>query len=61
MHNLTAIEDTKEIAIRHFLDSLTLSLSFKEKNVDVKENTICDVCSGAGFPGAELSIYYGPL
>ncbi len=61
MHNLTAIEDTKEIAIRHFLDSLTLSLCFKEKNVDVEKNTFCDVGSGAGFPGAVLSIYYGPV
>ena len=61
MHNLTAIEDTKEIAIRHFLDSLTLSLCFKEENVDVEKNTFCDVGSGAGFPGAVLSIYYGPV
>ncbi|WP_333784215.1 16S rRNA (guanine(527)-N(7))-methyltransferase RsmG [Thermocrinis sp.] len=59
VHNLTAIEDPKEIAIRHFLDSLTLTLCFKEKKVKVEGKTFCDVGSGAGFPGVPLSIYYG--
>ncbi len=56
---MTAIEDPKEIAIRHFLDSLTLTLCFKEKEVKVEGKTFCDVGSGAGFPGVPLSIYYG--
>ncbi len=61
VHNLTAIEDPKEIIIRHFLDSLTLTLCFIEKGIKIENKSFCDVGSGAGFPGVPLSIYYGNM
>jgi 16S rRNA (guanine527-N7)-methyltransferase len=41
------------------LDSLTLSLCFEEKGIEVDGLSVCDVGSGAGFPGVPLKIYYG--
>jgi len=49
--NLTAIEDEEEIAVKHFLDSLTLT-PFIEEGMKV-----LDIGSGAGFPGLVLKIY----
>ena len=50
--NLTAITAPDEILIKHFIDSVYLL-----KYVDIKENgTLCDVGTGAGFPGAVVSI-----
>lgn len=50
--NLTAIVEPKEIAIKHFLDSL---LVFKA--IDIKPNSkIIDIGTGAGFPGVVLKI-----
>lgn len=48
--NLTAIDEYEEIVEKHFLDSL-LPLSNLEIN-----GTICDVGSGAGFPGLVWAI-----
>ncbi|MEZ0361200.1 MAG: 16S rRNA (guanine(527)-N(7))-methyltransferase RsmG [Hydrogenobacter sp.] len=59
VHKLTAIEDDKQIVIRHFVDSLTLALCFREKGINVEGKSVCDVGSGAGFPGVPLKIYYG--
>jgi 16S rRNA (guanine527-N7)-methyltransferase len=59
VHNLTAIREDRDIIIRHFLDSISLSLCFEEKGLRVEELTFCDVGSGAGFPGVPLRIYYG--
>jgi len=50
--NLTSIRDTKEIAIKHFLDSLLYSQAL-EKKTNV---SLLDVGSGAGFPGLPLKI-----
>ena len=50
--NLTAIHDTKEIAIKHFLDSLLFSLVLEQK----RDVSLLDVGSGAGFPGLPLKI-----
>ncbi|MCL1632205.1 16S rRNA (guanine(527)-N(7))-methyltransferase RsmG [Sporolactobacillus sp. CPB3-1] len=55
--NLTAITDQKEIEIKHFFDSLTPSFYFSIQNV----KTICDVGSGAGFPGIPLKILFPSL
>ena len=55
--NLTRITDKKEVYLKHFYDSLTIS---KELDLN-KINTICDVGTGAGFPGIVLKIFYPNL
>jgi len=59
VHKLTAIEEDREILVRHFVDSLTLSFCFKEKGISLDGKSVCDVGSGAGFPGVPLKMYYG--
>lgn len=49
--NLTAITDKEEIEEKHFIDSLELI-----KFVDLKNKTLIDIGSGAGFPGIPLAI-----
>ena len=48
--NLTAITDKKEIILKHFVDSLTISRYIKEND------KVLDIGTGAGFPGIPLSI-----
>lgn len=48
--NLTAITESKEIIIKHFVDSLTVL-----NKID-KKATIIDVGTGAGFPGIPIKI-----
>lgn len=55
--NLTRIEDEEEVYLKHFYDSLTIV-----KVVDLnKINTLCDVGTGAGFPGIVLKIAFPSL
>lgn len=54
--NLTRIVDLKEVYLKHFYDSLTLSKIYSFTN-----ETLCDVGSGAGFPGIVLKIVYPNL
>ena len=55
--NLTGITDKKEVYLKHFYDSLTLI-----KSVDLSKNiSLCDVGSGAGFPGIVLKIFFPNL
>ena len=55
--NLTRITEEKEVYLKHFYDSLTIS-----KVVDLtKVETLCDVGTGAGFPGIVLKIVYPNL
>ena len=50
--NLTGITEEKEVYLKHFYDSLTIA-----KVIDLtKEKSLCDVGSGAGFPGMVLKI-----
>lgn len=49
--NLTAITDDEGILIKHFLDSILLSVSVKRV-----EGRTADVGSGAGFPGVPFAI-----
>ena len=49
--NLTAITDRDEIEEKHFVDSIALVKFF-----DLKNKTLLDVGSGAGFPGIPLAI-----
>ena len=51
MFNLTAITDEEQIIEKHFLDSL-LPLKY----VSIKERSLIDIGSGAGFPGVVLAI-----
>ena len=48
--NLTAIVEPKEIILKHFVDSLTISKYIKENSY------VADVGTGAGFPGIPLKI-----
>ena len=55
--NLTRITEKKEVYLKHFYDSLSVV-----KAVDLeKQETLCDVGSGAGFPGIVLKIAYPHL
>lgn len=55
--NLTRITEKQEVYLKHFYDSLTIA-----KVVDLKEKTtLCDVGTGAGFPGIVLKIVYPNL
>lgn len=48
--NLTSIVEEKEIILKHFVDSLTISKYIKEND------NIADIGTGAGFPGIPLKI-----
>ena len=55
--NLTRIIDKEEVYLKHFYDSLTIV-----KVIDLnKVETLCDVGTGAGFPGIVLKIFYPHL
>lgn len=54
--NLTAITDEEGVFIKHFYDSLCLV-----KAVDLNNQTLLDVGSGAGFPSIPLKIIYPNL
>lgn len=55
--NLTRIVEEEEVYLKHFYDSLTIV-----KEVDLtKINTLCDVGTGAGFPGIVLKIVFPNL
>lgn len=50
--NLTAITEKREIAVKHFIDSISLL-----KYADIKDNiSLIDIGTGAGFPGIPLKI-----
>ena len=54
--NLTAIKNKEEVYLKHFYDSLTLV-----KIANLKEGTLLDVGTGAGFPGLVLAIVFPNL
>ena len=54
--NLTAITDFDEVIVKHFADSLSICTVLPE---DVK--TVCDLGTGAGFPGIPMAIAYPDL
>ena len=49
--NLTAIEDEKEIIIKHFIDSFSIIPYLKQPNI-----RLIDVGTGAGFPGVPVKV-----
>lgn len=55
--NLTGITEKDSVYLKHFYDSLTIS-----KIIDLKvQQNLCDLGSGAGFPGIILKIFYPNL
>jgi 16S rRNA (guanine527-N7)-methyltransferase len=55
--NLTRITEEKDVYLKHFYDSLTLSRVI-DLNKDLK---LCDIGTGAGFPGLVLKIVFPNL
>ena len=51
--NLTGITDEEQVYLKHFYDSLTIT-----KVVNIDNQSICDLGSGAGFPGLVLAICF---
>lgn len=55
--NLTGITEKNEVYLKHFYDSLTIA-----KIIDLNnEKNLCDLGSGAGFPGVVIKIFYPNL
>ena len=54
--NLTGITTKKEVYLKHFYDSLAAGYLIEDKNIK-----LCDIGSGAGFPGVVLKIAYPQL
>ena len=52
--NLTRITAKEDVYLKHFYDSLTIVKINDLKNV----STLCDVGTGAGFPGIVLKIFF---
>ena len=52
--NLTGITEVEQVYLKHFYDSLTLNKIIDLKNV----NSLCDVGTGAGFPGLVIKILF---
>ncbi len=55
--NLTAIRDVEGIRTKHFLDSFTCLLAWRDR----PPTSLIDIGSGAGFPGIPLKILYPNL
>lgn len=52
-YNLTRIIEEEDVYLKHFYDSLTIT-----KIIDINNQSICDLGSGAGFPGLVLGICF---
>lgn len=55
-YNLTSITEKEAVYLKHFYDSLTLS-----KIIELDDQSLCDIGTGAGFPGLVLKIAYPNL
>lgn len=55
-YNLTAITEEKQVYLKHFFDSLTIT-----KIIKLNSQSLCDIGTGAGFPGIVLKIIYPDL
>lgn len=55
-YNLTSITEKKSVYLKHFYDSLTIA-----KSITLNTQYICDIGTGAGFPGVVLKIFYPNL
>ncbi|MBQ8193326.1 MAG: 16S rRNA (guanine(527)-N(7))-methyltransferase RsmG [Bacilli bacterium] len=52
-YNLTRIIEIEDVYLKHFYDSLTIT-----KSINIDNQTICDLGTGAGFPGLVLAICF---
>ncbi len=52
--NLTSIIEKEDVYLKHFYDSLTIVKGIDLNNI----NTLCDVGTGAGFPGLVIKIMF---
>ena len=55
--NLTRITEKNEVYLKHFYDSLTIVKAIDLNKVD----SLCDIGTGAGFPGIVLKIMFPNL
>lgn len=55
-YNLTSITEKESVYLKHFYDSLTLS-----KIISLDSGSLCDIGTGAGFPGMVLKIVFPNL
>lgn len=55
-YNLTSITNKEDVYLKHFYDSATLS-----KIIALKDQSLCDIGTGAGFPGMVLKILFPNL
>ncbi len=55
--NLTAITNKEDVYLKHFYDSLTIVRDVSLNTTD----SLCDIGTGAGFPGIILKIFYPEL
>ena len=55
-YNLTSITNKNEVYLKHFYDSLTIT-----KIITLNNQKLCDVGTGAGFPGIVLKIFFPQL
>lgn len=55
-YNLTTITKKDDVYLKHFYDSLTII-----KAITLNNQKICDIGTGAGFPGLILKIFYPEL
>ena len=55
--NLTGITEKEEVYLKHFYDSLTICNVINLNNVE----SLCDIGTGAGFPGLVLKIVFPNL
>lgn len=54
--NLTAITEFDEVLVKHFVDSLSICTVLPNE-----VSTVCDLGTGAGFPGIPMAIAYPSL
>lgn len=55
--NLTGITEKEEVYLKHFYDSLTIIKIINLNNIE----SLCDIGTGAGFPGIVLKILFPKL